>query len=253
MPGAIVSGSSGHRGGQEGGARGGRGQGRQDPERDRRADAPGDDASAEPPMGRRRRPEIPGRVREPVDPGPRGRGAATRREPGIYGVVEVRSPAVFVVPVTEAGEIVLVVGRPIHARRSARWRCRPVAPQLRGTAWRPRVLAASAELREETGLAADDWQRPRPGLLAERRCRRARAGVPRHRPPSGAGGDGAAVRGHHGISYGGRRRPAALVAAGRSPTTSRWRAVARPGRTSAGCTETPPRRAPRSQLPEELR
>jgi 8-oxo-dGTP pyrophosphatase MutT (NUDIX family) len=73
-------------------------------------------------------------------------------EPGIYGVVEVLSPAVFVVPVTAAGEFVLVeVDRYAIGRRS--WEV-PAGgaggPDLTGGARR--------ELREETGLAASEWR-----------------------------------------------------------------------------------------------
>ena len=69
-------------------------------------------------------------------------------EPGVYGVLEVRSPAVFVVPVTEAGEIVLVwVDRYAIGRNS--WEV-PAG----GTAGETALVAAARELREETGLAA---------------------------------------------------------------------------------------------------
>jgi 8-oxo-dGTP pyrophosphatase MutT (NUDIX family) len=73
-------------------------------------------------------------------------------EPGIYGVVEVRAPAVFVVPVTAAGEVVLVeVDRYALGRRSLE------VPA--GGADEPDLLAAARrELREETGLAAASWR-----------------------------------------------------------------------------------------------
>ena len=69
-------------------------------------------------------------------------------EPGVYGVVEVRSPAVFVVPVTEAGEIVLVsVDR--YSLGGLSWEV-PAG----GTDGEETLAAAVRELREETGLAA---------------------------------------------------------------------------------------------------
>jgi 8-oxo-dGTP pyrophosphatase MutT (NUDIX family) len=68
---------------------------------------------------------------------------------GIYGVVEVRSPAVFVVPVTEADEVVLVsVDR--YAIGGLSWEV-PAG----GTGGEDAFAAARRELREETGLAAD--------------------------------------------------------------------------------------------------
>ncbi len=70
-------------------------------------------------------------------------------QPGTYGVVEVRSPAVFVVPVTAAGEIVLV-GVDRYAVGTLSWEV-PAG----GTDGEDPLVAAGRELREETGLAAD--------------------------------------------------------------------------------------------------
>ena len=72
--------------------------------------------------------------------------------PGIYGVVEVRAPAVFVVPVTAAGEVVLVeVDRYATGRRS-------LEVPAGGADETDLLAAARRELREETGLAAARWR-----------------------------------------------------------------------------------------------
>jgi len=71
---------------------------------------------------------------------------------GIYGVVEVRHPAVFIVPVTEAGEVVLVrLFRYTIGRES-------LEIPAGGTDGEEPLLAAQRELREETGLEADSWR-----------------------------------------------------------------------------------------------
>ena len=70
---------------------------------------------------------------------------------GIYGVVEVRHPAVFVVPVTEADEVVLV--------RMYRYTTGQESIEIPagGTEGDSPLDAARRELREETGLEADSW------------------------------------------------------------------------------------------------
>ncbi|WP_278255699.1 NUDIX hydrolase [Nocardioides convexus] len=72
---------------------------------------------------------------------------------GIYGVVEVRHPAVFVVPLTEDDEVVLVeVDRYTTGDRSS------LEVPAGGTEGQEPLEAARRELREETGLAAAHWQ-----------------------------------------------------------------------------------------------
>jgi len=71
---------------------------------------------------------------------------------GIYGVLEVRNPAVFVVPVTADGSVVLV--------DVARYTTGTVSLEVPagGSDGADPLLAAQRELREETGLVAERWE-----------------------------------------------------------------------------------------------
>ncbi|WP_436699839.1 NUDIX domain-containing protein [Nocardioides sp. BYT-33-1] len=72
---------------------------------------------------------------------------------GIYGVVELKNPAVFVVALTDADEVVLVeVDRYTTGDRSS------LEVPAGGTDGEDPLLAAQRELREETGLAASEWR-----------------------------------------------------------------------------------------------
>lgn len=67
---------------------------------------------------------------------------------GIYGFVEVRRPSVVVVPLTEAGEVVLIRNDRYTLGRSN------LELPAGGTDGEDAVTAAARELREETGHAA---------------------------------------------------------------------------------------------------
>ncbi|UIJ35745.1 NUDIX hydrolase [Allobranchiibius sp. GilTou73] len=71
-------------------------------------------------------------------------------ERGIYGVVQVRQPAVFVVAIDDADQVVLV--------RMTRYTTGPSLEVPAGACDdEPPLEAARRELREETGLQAREW------------------------------------------------------------------------------------------------
>lgn len=71
--------------------------------------------------------------------------------PGIYGVVELRNPAVFVVPMTADGEVVLVEVDRYTTGVS-------LEVPAGGSDGEDLLLAAQRELLEETGFVADSWE-----------------------------------------------------------------------------------------------
>lgn len=71
-------------------------------------------------------------------------------EPGLYGVVEVRQPAVFVVAITEADEVVLITVDRYTTGVS-------VEVPAGGTDGEDPLAAAQRELLEETGYTASEW------------------------------------------------------------------------------------------------
>ena len=72
---------------------------------------------------------------------------------GIYGVIEMRNPAVFIVPLTDDDEVVLV-----EVERYTTGRVSLEVP-AGGSDGEDLLLAAQRELREETGLVAQSWER----------------------------------------------------------------------------------------------
>lgn len=73
-------------------------------------------------------------------------------EPGLYGVVEVQHGAVFVVPLTDADEVVMVR---LHRYPIGR---ESLEIPAGGDDGEDPLTAARRELREETGYDADSWQ-----------------------------------------------------------------------------------------------
>ncbi|GAA3560339.1 NUDIX hydrolase [Microlunatus spumicola] len=71
---------------------------------------------------------------------------------GIYGVVEVRSPAVFVVAVTDDDEILLVTLHRYTTGRSS------IEVPSGGSDGEDLLVAARRELREESGYEAAQWR-----------------------------------------------------------------------------------------------
>lgn len=73
-------------------------------------------------------------------------------EPGIYGVVEFQNYALGIVPVTDAGETILV-GQWRYPLDLYSWEI----PEGGGALARPPLESAQRELAEETGITAQTW------------------------------------------------------------------------------------------------
>lgn len=82
-------------------------------------------------------------VREDAVTGPAG--------PGIYGVVTVRHPAVFVVAIDADDRVCLVTLERYTTGRS-------IEVPAGGSDGEDPIVAARRELREETGMEADEWE-----------------------------------------------------------------------------------------------
>ena len=72
---------------------------------------------------------------------------------GVYGVTEMKHPAVFVVPVTEAGEVLLVRMHRYPIDRES------IEVPAGGSDGEEPLVAARRELLEETGRSAATWTR----------------------------------------------------------------------------------------------
>ncbi len=127
---------------------------------------------------------------------------------GVFGVVEVRRPAVFVVALTDADEVVLVtVDR--HTVGAS------VEVPAGGTDGEDPLVAARRELAEETGLAAREWHQVGVMNALNGVCRAPEVvflatGLEAAALPSAAGTTGDAARAEEGISAV-RRVPVAEV------------------------------------------
>lgn len=70
---------------------------------------------------------------------------------GIYGVLEMRNPAVFIVAIDDENRVVLI---DLYRYTTARWSTEVPAGSADGE---DPLVAAKRELAEETGLVADEW------------------------------------------------------------------------------------------------